>query len=94
MIEANRAIYRDKAKVVPIIIEATKKPKEAVEFASRRDDQELRLVGQREVRSRTHRMAIENSVSNGDIEAHKKPSVEPSPIWSLRARLWKSPAAP
>ena len=33
MIEANRAIYRDKDKVVPIIVEATKKPKEAVEYA-------------------------------------------------------------
>ncbi len=33
MIEANRAIYRDKAKVVPIMTAASKKPKEAVEFA-------------------------------------------------------------
>src|SRR5262245_53645036 len=33
MIEANRAIYREKDKVVPIIVEATKKPKDAVEFA-------------------------------------------------------------
>ena len=33
MIEANRAIYRDKDKVVPIIVEATKKPKDAVEYA-------------------------------------------------------------
>ena len=34
MIEANRAIYRDKDKVVPIIVEATQKPKDAVEYAS------------------------------------------------------------
>ena len=33
MIEANRAIYRDKDKVVPIIVKATEKPKEAVEYA-------------------------------------------------------------
>ena len=33
MIEANRTIYRDKDKVVPIMVEATKKPKEAVEYA-------------------------------------------------------------
>jgi ABC-type nitrate/sulfonate/bicarbonate transport system substrate-binding protein len=33
MIEANRAIYRDKDKVVPIIVEATQKPKDAVEYA-------------------------------------------------------------
>jgi NitT/TauT family transport system substrate-binding protein len=33
MIEANRTIYRDKAKVVPIMMEATQKPREAVEYA-------------------------------------------------------------
>jgi NitT/TauT family transport system substrate-binding protein len=33
MIEGNRAIYRDKDKVVPIIMDATQKPKEAVEYA-------------------------------------------------------------
>src|SRR6202047_719278 len=33
MIEANRAIYRDKDKVTPIIVEATQKPKDAVEYA-------------------------------------------------------------
>ena len=33
MIEANRAIYRDRDKVLPIIVEATQKPKEAVEYA-------------------------------------------------------------
>ena len=33
MIEANRIMYRDKAKVIPIMVEATGKPKEAVEFA-------------------------------------------------------------
>ena len=33
MIEANRMMYNDKAKVVPIIEKATDKPKEAVEYA-------------------------------------------------------------
>ena len=33
MIEANRTMYRDEAKVVPIIMKATGKPKEAVEYA-------------------------------------------------------------
>jgi len=33
MIEANRLIYRERAKVVPIIMKATEKPKEAVEYA-------------------------------------------------------------
>ena len=33
MIEANRTIYRDEAKVVPIMVKATGKPQEAVEYA-------------------------------------------------------------
>jgi NitT/TauT family transport system substrate-binding protein len=33
LIEADRTIYHDKAKVVPIMVDATHKPKEAVEFA-------------------------------------------------------------
>ena len=33
MIEANRTMFRDKAKVVPIIEKATDKPKDAVEYA-------------------------------------------------------------
>ncbi len=33
MIEANRAMFHDKAKVVPIIEKATEKPQEAVEYA-------------------------------------------------------------
>ena len=33
MIEANRTIYRDQARVVPIMMKATGKPKEAVEYA-------------------------------------------------------------
>jgi ABC-type nitrate/sulfonate/bicarbonate transport system substrate-binding protein len=33
MIEADRTIYRDKAKVIPIIVDATHKSREAVEYA-------------------------------------------------------------
>ena len=33
MIEANRLIYRDKDKVLPIMVKATQKPQDAVEFA-------------------------------------------------------------
>ena len=56
MIEANRAIYREKDKVVPIIVEATKKPKEAVEYAWDITDQELRVVGEHGLRPRAHAM--------------------------------------
>ena len=33
MVEANRAIYRDKDKVIPIMVAATQKPRDAVEYA-------------------------------------------------------------
>jgi ABC-type nitrate/sulfonate/bicarbonate transport system substrate-binding protein len=76
MIEANRTIYRDKAKVVPIIVDATKKPKEAVEYAI---DVEIKncvwSVNSGFDPKRTE-WTIENSIANGDIAKDKKPSVE------------------
>jgi ABC-type nitrate/sulfonate/bicarbonate transport system substrate-binding protein len=76
MIEANRTSYRDKDKVVPIVMEATQKPKDAVEYAidvltknciwSVNDGFDPKRV----------QWSIDNSVANGDIEAAKKPTVE------------------
>jgi NitT/TauT family transport system substrate-binding protein len=76
MIEANRAMFKDKAKVVPIIEKATEKPKEAVEYA-------IDVLTKRCVWSintgfdpaRTQ-WSIDNSAENGDIEKDKKPTVE------------------
>jgi ABC-type nitrate/sulfonate/bicarbonate transport system substrate-binding protein len=76
MIEANRAIYRERDKVVPIMVEATKKPKEAVEYS-------WGVLVKNCVWSvntgfdpkRTH-WSIDNSVANGDVPADKKPTVE------------------
>ena len=76
MIEANRAIYRDKDRVIPIIVDATKKPKEAVEFAWQIEtDNCIWSVNTGFNPDRTQ-WSIDNSVLNGDIEAAKKPSVE------------------
>ena len=76
MIEANRAMFRDKAKVVPIIEKATDKPKEAVEYA-------IDVLTKNCVWSvntgfdpaRTQ-WSIDNSAENGDIEKDRKPTVE------------------
>src|SRR5262249_23959122 len=65
-IEANRAIYNDKAKVVPIIVDATKKPKDAVEYAIDIETQNcVWSVHTGFVPERTQ-WTIENSVANGD----------------------------
>jgi NitT/TauT family transport system substrate-binding protein len=72
MIEANRAIYRDKDKVVPIIVEATQKPKDAVEYAVDVLTKNCILsVNEGFLRDRiewTH----QNNIDNGDIPPEKK----------------------
>jgi ABC-type nitrate/sulfonate/bicarbonate transport system substrate-binding protein len=76
MIEANRAIYREKDKVVPIIMDATKKPKDAVEYAWEIETKNcVWSVNTGFDRKRTQ-WSIDNSTANGDIAADKKPSVE------------------
>jgi NitT/TauT family transport system substrate-binding protein len=76
MIEANRAMFRDKAKIVPIIEKATDKPRDAVEYA-------IEVLTNNCVWSintgfdpaRTQ-WSIDNSADNGDIDKEKKPTVE------------------
>jgi hypothetical protein len=76
MIEANRTAYRDKAKLVPIIMKATEKPQDAVEYAI--DVLTKNCVWSVNGGLDLERTAwtIENSVENGDIEKDKKPPAE------------------
>jgi NitT/TauT family transport system substrate-binding protein len=76
MIEANRAIYRERDKVVPIIMDATKKPKEAVEYALEIETKNCVWSVNSGFDAKRTQWTIENSISNGDIAADKKPSVE------------------
>jgi NitT/TauT family transport system substrate-binding protein len=76
MIEANRAIYRDKDKIVPIIMKATDKPKEAVEYAIDIETRSCVLSVNSGFDPARTRWTIDNSVENGDIEKDKKPTVE------------------
>jgi len=72
MIEANRAMYRDKAKVIPIIVEATQKPREAVEFALDVLTKNCVLsVNSGFVRERTE-WTHQNNIDLGDIPPDKK----------------------
>src|SRR5215216_5802875 len=76
MIEANRAIYREKDKVVPIIMEATQKPKEAVEYAWEVETKNCIWSVNEGLNPKRTQWSIDNSAANGDIEEGKKPSVE------------------
>jgi NitT/TauT family transport system substrate-binding protein len=72
MIEGNRAIYRDKDKVVPIIVEATQKPKDAVEFAIDMLTKNCILsVNEGFVRERTE-WTHQHAIDDGDLPADKK----------------------
>jgi ABC-type nitrate/sulfonate/bicarbonate transport system substrate-binding protein len=76
MIEANRTIYRDKDKVVPIIAKATGKPKEAVEYAWEVETKNcVWSVNDGFSKERTQ-WSIDNDVANGFIAPDKKPTVE------------------
>jgi NitT/TauT family transport system substrate-binding protein len=76
LIEANRAIYTQKEKVIPIMMDATKKPQEAVGFAY---DYLVKncvwSVNTGFSRERTE-WSIDNGIENGDIQADKKPTYE------------------
>ena len=76
MIEANRAMFRDKDKVVPIIVEATQKPKDAVEYALDALTKNCVWSVNEGFNPKRTQWTIDYSVSTGDIEASKKPSVE------------------
>jgi NitT/TauT family transport system substrate-binding protein len=72
MIEANRAIYSDKEKVIPAIVEATQKPREAVEFAIGVLTKNCILsVNSGFVRARTE-WTHQNNIDIGDIPPDKK----------------------
>lgn len=76
LIEANRAIYRDEAKVIPIIVAATGKPKEAVEYARKALIAGcVWSVNEGMTKERTQ-WTIDNNVANGYVQEAKKPTVE------------------
>jgi NitT/TauT family transport system substrate-binding protein len=76
MIEANRLIYREKGKVVPIMVKATQKPQDAVEFAwDFLTKNCIWGVNQGFDKKRTE-FTVDMDVNAGDIEAAKKPSFD------------------
>jgi NitT/TauT family transport system substrate-binding protein len=76
MMEASRLMYTDRDRVLPIIIEATEKPPEAVEYAWKYlTDNCVWTVNTGLDKARAE-WSIENSVRNGDVEEAKKPTFE------------------
>jgi hypothetical protein len=76
MIEANRMMYNDKAKVVPTIEKATGKPKEAVEYAIDVLTKNCVWSINGGLNPKRTQWSIDNSAENGDIDKDKKPSPE------------------
>jgi NitT/TauT family transport system substrate-binding protein len=76
MIEANRTMYTDKAKVVPIIEKATDKPKDAVEYAIDVLTKNCVWSVNGGLDPKRTAWSIDNSAENGDIDKEKKPSPE------------------
>jgi NitT/TauT family transport system substrate-binding protein len=76
LIEANRAIYTQKEKVIPIMVEATKKSPEAVNFAYDYLTKNcVWSVNTGFSKERTE-WSVDNAIENGDIQADKKPSYD------------------
>jgi ABC-type nitrate/sulfonate/bicarbonate transport system substrate-binding protein len=76
MIEANRTIYKERDKVVPVMMEATRKPKEAVEYALEIETKNCVWSVNSGFDPKRTQWSIDNSVANGDIAADKKPTVD------------------
>src|SRR5258708_36160218 len=76
MIEANRTSYRDEAKVVPIMMKATGKPKEAVEYAWDIETKHCVWSVNEGFSAKRTQWTIDNDVANGYIDQTKKPTVE------------------
>jgi ABC-type nitrate/sulfonate/bicarbonate transport system substrate-binding protein len=74
MIEGNRAIYRERDKVIPIIVEATRKDKDAVEFALDLETKNCVLSVNSGLDPKRIQWTIDNSTANGDIDPKKKPT--------------------
>lgn len=94
LIEANRVIYNQKEKVIPIMVEATKKPQDAVSFAY--DYLAKNCVWSVNTgfsKERTE-WSIENGIENGDIQADKKPTYEQVVDVKLGAEALKAAGGP
>ena len=76
MIQANRMAYNEPAKVVATIVSATKKPKDAVEYAMGILTKNCVWSVNEGLDPKRTEWTIHNSVENGDIKSDHVPTVE------------------
>jgi ABC-type nitrate/sulfonate/bicarbonate transport system substrate-binding protein len=76
MIEANRLIYRDRDKVVPIMVKATTKPQDAVEYAWESLTKNCIWGVNEGFDPERTAFTVDMDVAAGDIEAAKKPGFD------------------
>jgi NitT/TauT family transport system substrate-binding protein len=76
MIEANRTMYREPGKAIAAIMNATKKPKDAVEYAIGVLTKNCVWSVNEGLDPKRTQWSIDNSVENGDIKSNAKPTVE------------------
>jgi NitT/TauT family transport system substrate-binding protein len=76
MIEANREIFRDEAKTVPIMMKATGKSKEAVEYARKELMAHCIWSVNDGFNAKRTAATIEDDIKNGYIKPEMKPTVE------------------
>jgi NitT/TauT family transport system substrate-binding protein len=76
MVEANRLIYRDKDKVIPIMVAATQKPRDAVEYAWGALTKACIWSVNEGFEPERTQWTIDHDAAAGDIDPAKKPTVE------------------
>jgi NitT/TauT family transport system substrate-binding protein len=81
MIEANRAIYREKDKVIPIMVQASEKPKDAVEYAWEMNTKNCIWGINEGYDEKRTQWTIDNNVEVGDIDKDHKPT--PAQVFNL-----------
>src|ERR1700733_11608899 len=76
MIEANRVIYKDKDRVIPIMVKVTEKPREAVEYAWDVLTRNCIWSVNEGFEPERTRWTIDHDAAAGDIDPAKKPAVD------------------
>lgn len=76
MTETNRTIFREKDKVIPIMVKATEKPQAAVELSWEQQTRDCVWSVNSGLDKQRMQWSIENSIRNGDLEEAKKPTYE------------------